>query len=129
MSFYNRFRAGGQLGSGSGSSSSSSSSYMSGFRSGGNLGQDGSEAKKTESGSGGAAAGEKKETHSISNSMSYLEVRVTCSSLTTLDLRRWTRLLDDCAFVFSIRATVHFSAAHASTKLNSYPTHKLYGSG
>ena len=66
MSFYNRFRAGGQLGAGS---SSSSSSYMSGFRSGGSLGDDGKEAKKPEN-----EGEKKKETHSISNSMSYLEV-------------------------------------------------------
>ena len=71
MSFYNRFRAGGQLGSGSGSSS-----YMSGFRSGGSLGEDDGQAKETSPPTKTDSDGGKKETHSISNSMSYLEVRV-----------------------------------------------------
>ena len=75
MSFYNRFRAGGNLGSSS-SSSSSSSSYMSGFQKGGNLGNGGEgEQKKTESPAPTQTdGGSKKEAHSISNSMSYLEV-------------------------------------------------------
>ena len=73
MSFYNRFRAGGQLGSGS-------SSYMSGFRSGGSLGEDdgggSGKAKEASPVTKPDNDGGKKETHSISNSMSYLEVNL-----------------------------------------------------
>lgn len=84
MSYYNRFKAGGQLGSGS--------SYMSGFTSGGNLGDD---DKKSGSGPRVTRLEEKKpeerkseekkkeKTHSISNSMSYLEAftNMPCTSL------------------------------------------------